>query len=340
MTTLTRREFTRLVALAGGAVALPGLAGGAIRQDDAPATVFNWSPLGPGGAFLCAGQGGNALVVASAGESMLIDTKNAGFGHALKAEAEKQGAPLRWVVNTHHHADHTGGNYAFTGAPGVIAHRNAEPRIIADQQFRGYLRAIGGLAERIAGAENARGAMLVESAPSKFYTAGYAALERGDWGPTLLMDDERELAVGDTAAQLRHIGAGHTDNDVFISLPDLNILHTGDLCFHNLHPFFDRPAGANTAGWIRSNQAMLEVCNEDTIVIPGHGEVGGPDIMRRQIAYLEQTVEAVQNAIDDGMDRDAIVKLTFEHFEGLGFEQLKERVLGAVHDELTGAPAN
>jgi glyoxylase-like metal-dependent hydrolase (beta-lactamase superfamily II) len=338
VTTLTRREFTRLVALAGGAVALPGAARAAFRQDGAPTTVFDWSPLGPDGAYLCAGQGGNALVVASAGESLVVDTKNAGFGHALKAEAEKQGAPLRWVVNTHHHADHTGGNYAFTGTLGVIAHRNAEARIIADQQFQGYLRAIGGLSQRIVGADDARAAMLVESAPPKFYTAGYSMLESGDWGPTLLMDDERELAVGNTAANLRHIGAGHTDNDVFIYLPDLNILHTGDLCFHGLHPFFDRPAGANTAGWIRSNQAMLEVCNDDTIVIPGHGEVGGPDIMRAQIEYFEKTVNAVQAAIDDGLERDAIVKMTFEHFEGLGFEQLKERVLGAVYDELTGAP--
>jgi glyoxylase-like metal-dependent hydrolase (beta-lactamase superfamily II) len=340
VTTLTRREFTRLVALAGGAVALPGAAGAAFRQDGAPTTVFDWSPLGPDGAYLCAGQGGNALVVASAGESMLVDTKNAGFGHALKAEAEKQGAPLRWVVNTHHHADHTGGNYAFTGEFRVLAHRNAEPRIIADAQFKQFINTCAGVGENAlqAAPTDPRAQALVDASPRNFFLSGFARLEAADWGPTLLMDDERELAVGTTAANLRHIGAGHTDNDVFIYLPDLNILHTGDLCFHGLHPFFDRPAGANTAGWIRSNQAMLEVCNDDTIVVPGHGEVGGPDIMRAQIEYFEKTVDAVQAAIDDGLERDAIVKMTFEHFEGLGFEQLKERVLGAVYDELTGAP--
>ncbi|MFG0274300.1 MAG: MBL fold metallo-hydrolase, partial [Phycisphaerales bacterium] len=247
MPTVTRREFTRAIALAGAAVALPRVARAALRQDDAATTVFDWTPLERDGVILCAGQGGNALVVASGGESLLIDCKNAGFGHALKAEAEMEGAPLRWVVNTHHHADHTGGNYAFTGTLAVIAHRNAEARIIADRQYQGYQRAIGGLSRQVLDAENPRARALLETAPPKFYTAGYSMLEAGDWQPTLLMDDERELAIGDTGAQLRHIGAGHTDNDVFVYLPEQNVLHTGDLCFHELHPFFDRPAGANTA---------------------------------------------------------------------------------------------
>jgi glyoxylase-like metal-dependent hydrolase (beta-lactamase superfamily II) len=337
VTAITRRDFTRIAALAAAAAAIPAPALAFLRQEEAGA-VFDWSPIAGGAAVLCEGQGGNAIVVPSAGESLLIDCKNAGFGYALRAGAEREGAPLRFVVNTHHHADHTGGNDAFTGALQVYAHRNAQPRVLAQRER--YVQAIGSLAERVVGADDARAKTLLETAPPKYFTAGYGVLEDGDWQPTTLIDDERELRFGDTAAHLRHVGAGHTDNDVFIHFPAENILHTGDLCFHGLHPFIDRPAGATTAGWIRSCQAMLEICDDDTVVVPGHGAVGGPEIMQKQIDYFEKTRDAVQAAIDDGLDRDAVTNLSPAHFDGLGFEQLKQRVLGAVYDELTGAPAS
>jgi len=335
MTPITRRDFTRIIAFAAGAAATPASAYAVLRQDG-QSQVFDWSPLAGGAALLCEGQGGNAVVVPSAGESLLIDCKNAGFGHALRAGAEREGAPLRWVVNTHHHADHTGGNDAFTGALPVIAHRAAEPRILTQHQR--YVQTIAAVSERIVGAGDERAEMMIDAAPPNYFTAGYAMLEASDWGPTLLMDDEREIRWGDAVAELRHIGAGHTDNDVFIHFPAENILHTGDLCFHDLHPFIDRPAGATTEGWIRSCKAMLEVVNDDTVVVPGHGAVGGPEVIRKQIDYFEKTTDAVQSAIDDGLDRGAVTNLSPEHFKGLGFEQLKQRVLGAVYDELTGAP--
>lgn len=342
MHTLTRRDFTRAVALAGAALAIPGHARAMLRQGQPGATVFDWSPLAGGRAHLCAGQGGNALVVPSAGEALLIDCKNAGFGHALKHEAEKQGAPLRLVVNTHHHADHTGGNYAFAGAIDLLAHRNAEPRIIDDAQFKRFVNACAGAGEnaRKNAPADARAQALLDATPEGFFASGYARLEASDWGPTLLMDDEREARIGDAVAEVRHIGPGHTDNDVFVHLPQLNVVHTGDLCFHRLHPFIDRPAGATVRGWIRSCEAMLALCADDTVVVPGHGEVGGPGVIRGQIEYFQRTIEGVQQAIDDGLERDAVTKLTFDHFQGVGFEQLKERVLGAVYDELTGAPAS
>ena len=338
MTPINRRDFARAIALMAGAAAAPASAWALLRQEEDGGAVFDWSPIAGGAAVLCEGQGGNAVVVPSAGESMLIDCKNAGFGHALRAGAEREGAPLRFVVNTHHHADHTGGNDAFTGTLQVYAHRNAQARVLAQHQR--YVQSIAALSQRIVDAADARAKRMIETAPPKYFTAGYGMLEDGDWQPTLLIDDERELRFGETTAHLRHIGAGHTDNDVFVHFPEQNLLHTGDLCFHDLHPFIDRPAGATTEGWIRSCQAMLDVVDDDTVVVPGHGAVGGPDVIRKQIDYFEKTRDAVQDAIDDGLDRDAVTNLTFEHFEGVGFEQLKERALGAIYDELTGAPAS
>jgi len=339
MTTCTRREFTRALALAAGAAAVPSAAAAAMRRRQA-AAVFDWSPLAGTAARLCLGRGGNAVVVADAGEAVLIDCKNAGFGHSLRAEAESNGATLNWIVNTHHHADHTGGNYAFAHDIPLLAHRNAEPRIIANGQFDRYIRGIAGVGQNAdMGAPADEDAVkILADAPEDFYSSGYSRLEPGDFAPTRLIDDEREVRVGDTPVQLRHRGPGHTDNDVFIYFPTLNLLHTGDLVFHNLHPFIDRPAGATTEGWIRSCKSMLDLCDDQTVVVPGHGDVGGRGAIRGQIEYFQKTRDAVQKAVDAGEPREAVVNMQFDHFDGMGFDQIRPRSVGAIYDELTNAP--
>ena len=94
--------------------------------------------------------------------------------------------------------------------------------------------------------------------------------------------------------------------------------------------------GATTAGWMRSLRRMIELCDERTVVVPGHGEVTDVSGLREQVAYFEYVRRLVGDAIKAGQSKRQIQRDPIERYQGYGFEQLAPRVLGAVYDELTG----
>ena len=182
-------------------------------------------------------QGGNALVLVAGGQALLVDCKNPPYGPALRRDASAMGGTLTTVVNTHHHADHTGGNAAFTNNLAVVAHAKGAPRTRA--QIARYKAALEGLPADSEFSKDAR-AMLD------------ALASRGEdaWAPTRTITTREELQIGGERVVLEPIGPAHTDNDLAVFLPGKNILHTGDLCFHKLHPFVDPSGGSDIEGWI------------------------------------------------------------------------------------------
>lgn len=282
--------------LVGGAAALLA-PGPLIRAVRAQAEAeLGVAAIAPG-ASVVTGGGGNALVVVGDGGSLLVDCKNYGLGGALREAAEGLGVPLAAVVNTHHHGDHTGGNPAFTEDLPVYAHRACSARVRDQVVGRG-------------------------DDPAPFL-------------PTIHAGPDTTLDVAGVKCALRHAGAGHTDNDLFVYLPDANILHTGDLIFNELHPYIDRPAGATTSGWIASCEAMLRVCDKKTVVVPGHGDVGDRTMIERQIAYFHAVREAIGAIVDAGGSREEAGKTRLTLFEGMGFERLRRHGMESVYDEIS-----
>ena len=329
---ISRRDFVALAAMAAGAgLALPRSARALLQESQPATTVFTWKNVSER-ARVAFEMGGNALVVGSGGSALLVDCKNAGYGSSLRAESEAFAGPLSWVVNTHHHADHTGGNAVFSKSSRLLAHQRAEPRILS--QYDRYVSQIANLKDELARSSEPWAEKVLSDSSS--FIDNLSQVEAADFGPNdLVTDAGRELRVGELRVELVHIGAGHTDNDLFIQIAGLNLIHTGDLVFHKLHPFFDRPAGANIDGWIGSLEAIADRCNDKTVVVPGHGEITDVTGVRAQIDYFKKTRDAVQKAINDNKTRDQVMEMTFPHFEGVGFEQLRGRLLGGVYDELT-----
>lgn len=335
---ITRRAFS-LLALATGA----GLAGGlrmprslARMAEQSAGTVFDWKPVGDF-AFLRAGfgQGGNALVIAGADGALLVDCKLVGFGEALRREAgTAAGVRLTRVVNTHHHADHTGGNTAFVHDLPVLAQSRCGPRVAAQLQ-----RYTDGLAAAVRRAERSDADPGLKRAmeDAKALLARAEALKAEDFAPTQSMDREATLDVGGVRVELRYVGPGHTDNDVFVFLPKQNVLHTGDLLFNKLHPVVDvANSGADTVGWQKSIDAMLALCDERTIVVPGHGEITDAAALRAQRKYFDDARAAVDAAIKAGATRDAVGALPLPGYADYGFQQMQSRALLAIYDELSG----
>lgn len=326
----TRRD----VLLAGGAVlaacALPRLSRASLRRS---MDLFGWQQLRPG-VWASSPQdlrtGGNVLLVASRQRALLVDAKFAYLGPALRQQAEARAAPLAALVNTHHHADHSGGNVAFHDHVPVIAHHAAAPRIHA--QTERYLQQVRSGPRQLSGqtGDDGRDALAL----AQQLAERIDQLTPDHWAPSRTVGDFSIETVGDLAVELHHVGAGHTDNDLIVHLPAANVLHPGDLLFHRLHPFFDPPAGATIHGWIRALDAAIRLCNDDTIVVPGHGDITDIAGLRAQRDYLVQLRDHVAEAIDRGASRDETTAMSWPFMAGLGFEQIREVAIGAVYDEL------
>jgi len=304
-------------------------------QPEAGTTFFPWTRLADGlHAVVDPQTGGNSLLIVGSDAAALVDTKYPAIAQALLRESRAFGPPLRHVINTHHHGDHTGGNYAFTAAGiEVIAHKKAEPRILAN--YEQYVGQVGGGPRFVGGLDRPTQAAVLQEAGE--LTEELRHMDASDWGPSRLMEsDNTTLTVGARTLQLTHFGQNaHTDNDTVVFLPDANLLHTGDLVFSGLHPYFDPSAGVTARGWIQVLAKVRALCDDETVVVPGHGAVGDATIIDKQRDYLQNLIDAVQADIDAGLPKDAIAAKSWSFMEGLGFEQVRPRAINAVYDELT-----
>lgn len=300
------------------------------------ASFFPWETVADGvHAVVDFQTGGNVMLVSGSDGAILVDTKFPSIAKALLREASDRGPRLKFAVNTHHHGDHTGGNAVLQadGVP-IVAHKNTEARIQGNWQsysggVTGGARFVGQFADR-----PTHSRVLDEAGE---LMNDFQHMEADDWMPSDVMaGNERTLGFGGRAAELTHFGmAGHTDNDVVVHLKDVNVIHTGDLVFAGLHPFFDPSAGVDAHGWIQVLGKVRALCDKDTVVIPGHGPVGGVSVIDDQRIYLEKLIESVQADIEAGVSKDAIVAKTYDFMNGLGFEQIRGRAIGAVYDQLS-----
>jgi glyoxylase-like metal-dependent hydrolase (beta-lactamase superfamily II) len=293
---------------------------------------FEWKPVAEG-VDAGIGGGGNSMVIRGKGAAAIVDCKLAPFGPVLRREAAGLGTPITQVINTHHHADHTGGNWAFSPDIPIVIHQRALPRI--QQQVDQYQNAIRA-GERTLGTR-------IGPAADAIRADIRAALQRLDsltafsFLPRASFSDRKDLDIGGVTVALIHFGSGHTDNDIIVCLPQKNVIHAGDLLFMGRHPVMDRPAGATTVGWCDSLRKVIEMCDAKTHVVPGHGELTDVAGLRGQIEYFEKMREFIGAAIKEGKSRDEVVKLPVpEAYANYGSS---ERTVGAIFDELSNKPA-
>jgi glyoxylase-like metal-dependent hydrolase (beta-lactamase superfamily II) len=234
------------------------LAGPAFAQQPAPAGP----PVGPDWSkievktvdlgnrtYMLEGFGGNTTVVAGDDGVIMVDGQFAQMHDKLKAAiAAVTQQPVRFLVNTHYHRDHVGGNTPFSkdGAV-VVAHENVRKRL-------------------------AEGTMM--AVPEVKYTpAPEEAL------PSLTHKDGMTLQVKGRSAQLKHLNA-HTDGDTYVYFADANVLSTGDTVTINRYPNIDFANGGSIKGMIAASDAYLSLANDATKIVPGHG----PPATKAQLA--------------------------------------------------------
>ncbi len=321
---MTRRDFLAASAAAGSALALSGHAHAAAPNDK----FFDWKPVCDG-AQAAFGNGGNSLVIVGKSGAVLVDCKNSPFGQELRRESESI-AKLTHVINTHHHADHTGGNHAFTKDIEVIAQTAATPRILG--QLNRYVSQIKEGVGAAAGKTGPAAAAVL--ADHKALYARVTQLKAIEFAPKLTFEKDYQLDLGGTKLALHHFGPGHTDNDLVVHAPALNILHTGDLVFNKKHPYVDTDGGANTTAWIASLNKAIALCDPKTKVIPGHGDLSTVECLKTQVEYFEKMRDLVAKQIKAGKSRKEVAEMKPSLFENYENKDIVGMVLGAIYTEL------
>lgn len=271
---------------------------------------------------------GNALLIATEDGPVLVDTMFGSMSDDLLSDVVRLGGrgPTA-IINSHHHPDHTGGNFIFTPKPRIIAHANLAPRLSNTIETQ-----IKPMVVQQARALRARGD--VDQAQELLSRA--ATFRVDDFAPTQTLTDELKLTIGGVDIEIHHLGAAHTDNDIIVMVPGHGIVHMGDLLWTGLHAFIDRSSGASAAGWQAALAKADSLLSAGSIVVPGHGTLTDRTALPVQSAYFDQLRDVVSAAIDEGRTRDEIRAMKPDVFRDLGFKQLEPKCLDAMYDELAG----
>ena len=312
----TRRMFLATLAAAG---CTPAMA----------RALTTWQPESPydiqrlrEGCWAIIGQGGNVLLLSSDAGPVIIDAKLARGGVLLSRTIQQtvDASPVL-LINTHHHADHTGGNWAFSHEAEIIAHKNVRPRLEASMP-----RYINEARQAVSDAGDVPNINALRQRVQN--------LSLDDFTADREVDERLTIEHGGRTIHLHHFGRGHTDNDLVVHLPELNVLHAGDLLFHQLYPFIDRPAGAHTPSWERALGRTIELTNTSTIVVPGHGRITRNRALREQISFFRTLREEVDQARRLGMNAAQVAE-ALPTISGYGNEQFKARCITAIYEELS-----
>jgi len=236
-----------------------------------------------GNIYMLEGAGGN--IAASVGEDgiVIVDDQYAPLADKIAAALKGIGVtdkPVRFVINTHYHGDHTGGNLALaTGGSTIIAQDNVRKRL-----------------ETGGKAGNGGGVSMEQKAADK------GAL------PIITFDHDVTVHLNGEDIRALHFPSGHTDGDAIVFFPKANVVHMGDDFVRYGYPFIDVASGGSVQGMIAACDKVVAVLPADVKVIPGHGQLSNLAEIRDYSAMLKETSAAVQAAIKSGKTVDQMKK--------------------------------
>lgn len=219
--------------------------------------------------WLLEGAGGNIGVSAGPDGLLIVDDQFLPLADKIKAALKgiSPDGKLAFVVNTHWHGDHTGGNRAFGKEATIIAQLNVRKRLATPQD---------------------RGGRMSEASPKE-------AL------PVVTFEDGVTIWFNGEEIEVVHVPSGHTDGDAIVYFKGANVVHMGDQFFNGMFPFIDLNSGGDLAGYVKNVADTVARIPADAKIIPGHGGLATVEDLKTFHTMLAKTTDYVRAEIAKGM---------------------------------------
>lgn len=249
-------------------VSLVGFAPRAIAQQDMSDVEITATYVA-GNVYMLQGRGGNIGVSVGPDGALLVDDQFAPLADRIRAalagmvEGE---IDLKFVLNTHWHGDHTGGNVEFGPEAPIIAHANVRKRLATRQE-----RALG----------------VIEPSPP-------------DALPVITFADSISIHFNGEEIRAIYLPHGHTDGDAVVYFSGSNVVHMGDDFFSGRFPFVDLSSGGSVQGLVVAVRSVLEQLPPDVKIIPGHGPLSGREDLEAYLEMVEESLGLVSAGIEAG----------------------------------------
>ncbi|MGZ3648214.1 MAG: MBL fold metallo-hydrolase [Syntrophales bacterium] len=257
--------------------------------------------------YMLVGAGGNIGISTGKDCVLMIDTSYAPLADRIKAAiAAVSDKPIQYIVNTHWHQDHVGGNEYFAKAGAtVVAHDNVRKRVSTEQVVKILNKTVPPLPE--------------------------PAL------PVITFSRSVTFYLNGNEIYILNIARAHSDGDAIVHFRKSNVIHMGDIYFNGIYPFIDLSAGGSMNGMIRAVKNILLLCDRDTKVIPGHGHLSNKTELEEYLKMLVAVRDRVSQEIKAGKPLDAVIASQptrdFDPVWGKGFMK-PEQFVTIVYESL------
>jgi cyclase len=291
---ITRRGFLKGSAMAAGTLALQRAAFASLlgQQPPIPAPAPNslMQSMRAAGAttpiktakltdtiFLLQGVGGNMVAQIGPDGKLLIDSSVATASRAIVQTLGKlNGSPLKLLLNTHWHFDHTDGNAALHDAGAfIIAQENTRLRLSTPQKM-------------------------------KLFNLDFPASPTGGL-PQLTFVDSEKLYFDNDELDMVHAPNAHTDSDIFVHFVSGNVIHTGDLWFNGFYPLIDDSTGGTVNGMIQGVDQVLALADDKTKIVPGHVPLGDKRALQKYRDMLSTVANRIEKLKIAGQTLDQVI---------------------------------
>jgi glyoxylase-like metal-dependent hydrolase (beta-lactamase superfamily II) len=275
---------------------------GADHHDAPPADPFRLKPL-PGNVYALYGRGGNVGFFVGPEAVLVIDSQFKDLAPGIVAQIKKvSDKPIKFLLNTHHHGDHVGGNEVFKQFAMIVAHDNVRTRMLAspadvqrdyparleEAKKSGDEQAVKFFTDQIAWAKTVR----VEDIPA----------------PVMTFDSALKIHMGDETIHVWHLPPAHTDGDSVVFFEKAKVLHMGDDFFNQVIPFIDVASGGSVRGYLAAIDKAVSKVPADATVIPGHGEVSDVNGLKAFRKYVADVLDLAVKARAAGKSREDFLR--------------------------------
>lgn len=226
-----------------------------------------------GNVYMLEGRGGNIGVSVGDDGIFIIDDQFAPLSDKIIAAVKAlNNGPLKYVVNTHYHGDHSGGNVNMTAAGAtIIAHQNVRLRLETTKTRQNTDRPKEAL-------------------------------------PIITFNDQLNIYINGEQVAVFHVDNAHTDGDALLYFTQSNVLHTGDTFFNGRYPYIDLNSGGSVDGYITAVTKGMMLLDNDSKIIPGHGPIANKAAYTDFLNMLTELRDNMQAAIDAGLTLEEAVK--------------------------------